>query len=364
MVKQPLLILVSTLLLLCSSAGAFAAPGRIVIDQLGRRVLLPAKVQRIIPLGGATRFVVYLQAFALVVGVEAIENRQAPSSARPYNLAIRSRAERLPIVAEGRQKPVNAEAIIALRPDLLITAEADRAQADHLGKITGVPVLALDYGGMGVLKPERVKETFRLLGSVLLREQRANQLIAELATQQKELDRRLAGVTAMPVYIGAVSQRGSHGITSTDTDYFPLESSGAINLAKQLAKGGHAYIDKEQLLVWNPAMILVDAGGAGLVRQEFSRNRDFFNRLVAVRTNQVYQTLPYNNYHTNLELALANRWYTAKLLHPKRFGDIDPARKTDELCRTFVGIPCYEQLQREYGGFGPLLLHNKTGHVR
>ena len=365
MVKQALSILISGLLLLIFSATtALAAPGRIVVDQLGRRVQLPAKVQRIIPLGGATRFVVYLQAFDLVVGVEAMENRQAPSSGRPYNLAIRSRAERLPIVAEGRQKPVNAEAIIALRPDLLITAEADRAQADHLSRITGVPVFALDYGGMGVLKPERVKETFKLLGVVLQREQRANRLIAELTSQQKELDRRLAGVTAMPVYIGAVSQRGSHGITSTDADYFPLEASGAINLAKQLAKGGHAYIDKEQLLVWNPAVMLVDAGGAGLVRQEFSRNRDFFNRLVAVRTNQVYQTLPYNNYHTNLELALANRWYTAKLLHPKRFADIDPARKTDELCRTFVGITCYEQLQREYGGFGPLLLHNKIAHVR
>jgi hypothetical protein len=59
---------------------------------------------------------VYLQAFDLVVGVEAMENRPPPSSGRPYNLAILSRAEKLPIVAEGRQKTVNAGAIMALRP--------------------------------------------------------------------------------------------------------------------------------------------------------------------------------------------------------------------------------------------------------
>lgn len=365
MVKQRLLIGIGTLLLmLCNGIPALAATGRTVVDQLGRTVTLPQKLQRIIPLGGATRFVVYLQAFDLVVGVEAMENRQPLSSGRPYNLAIRSRAERLPVVAEGRQKPVNAEAIMALRPDLLITAEADRGQADLLSRLTGVPVLALDYGGLGVLKPERVKETIRLLGSVLGREQRANRLITELTSQQQELQRRLAGVKPVPVYVGAVSQRGSHSITSTDTDYYPLEVSGALNLAKQLKKGGHAYIDKEQLLVWNPPVILVDAGGAELVRRDLARNRDFFNRLAAVRTSQVYQTLPYNHYHTNLEIALANSWYVAKLLHPQRLKDIDLPRKTDELCRLFVGIPCYDQLRREFGGFGPFSLNSSIAHAR
>lgn len=365
MVKQRLLIAVSLLLLLlCTTIPVLAATGRTVVDQLGRRVTLPQKVQRIIPLGGATRFVVYLQAFDLVVGVEAMENRQPPSSGRPYNMAIRSRAERLPVIGEGRQKPLNAEAIMALRPDLLITAEADRAQADFISRTTGVPVLAIDYGGMGVLKPERVKETLRLLGNVLQREQRANRLIDELTSQQRELERCLTGVKPVPVYVGAVSQRGSHSITSTDADYYPLEVSGAANLAKQLKKTGHAYIDKEQLLVWNPSLILVDAGGAELVRQDLARNRDFFSRLAAVRTSQVYQVLPYNYYHTNLEIALANSWYVAKLLHPKRLRDIDPIKKTDELCRSFVGITCYEQLRREFGGFGPLPLHTSTAHVR
>jgi len=82
-----------------------------------------------------------------------------------------------------------------------------------------------------------------------------------------------------------------------------------------------------------------------------------------VKNNQIYQTLPYNNYHTNLEIALANSWYVAKILHPARFNDIDPIKKTDEICRTFVGISCYEQLRREFGGFGRLQLTTRTAHA-
>lgn len=365
MVSRCLLIAVVALTLLCCTTGASsAAASRTVVDQLGRRVTVPATVQRIIPLGGATRFVVYMQAFDLVVGVEAMENRRPPSSGRPYNLAIRSRAEKLPVVGEGLQKPVNAEAIIALRPDLLLTTETDRAQVERLSQTTGVPVLALDYGGMGSLKAKQVKELFTLLGVVLQREQRANRLIYELDSQQRQLEQRLSGTSAVPVYIGAVSQRGVHGITSTDADYYPLEVSKARNLAKRLGKAGHAYIDKEQLLVWNPPVVLVDAGGAAVVLQDVARNAAFYQRLAAVQNKQVYRMLPYNYYHTNLEIALANSWYTAKVLHPSQFAAVDPARKTDELCRLFVGIPCYEQLRREFGGYGPLQLNTGTARVR
>lgn len=351
------------LICLLSTATVSAAPTRTLVDQLGRSIILPQKVQRIIPLGGAARFVVYLQAFDLVVGVEAIEGKGPLTAGRPYNLAIRKQAERLPVIGEGRQKPVNPEAIITLKPDLIVTAGADRNQADFLSRITGVPVLALNYGGMGVLKPELAKETLRLLGTALGREKRADQLIACLTNQQKEFQRRLAGTTATSAYIGAVSHRGVHGITSTDADYFPLQATRSHNLAQRTGKRGHSYIDKEQLLVWNPAIILLDGTGLGLVKEDYNRHRDFYDRLAAVKNNQIYQTLPYNNYHTNLEIALANSWYIAKILHPARFNDIDPIRKTDEICRTFVGISCYEQLRKEFGGFGRLQLTIRTAHA-
>lgn len=364
MVRQQCIAVASCLLIcLFSTTSASAASTRTLVDQLGRTVTLPQKVERIIPLGGAARFVVYLQAFDLVVGVEAMEARQPPSAGRPYNIAIRKLAEKLPVVGEGRQKPVNPEAIIALRPDLLITAEADRVQADHLARLTGVPVLALDYGGWGVLQPDKSKQALKLLGTALNRTKRAQQLIDFFSLQEQQLKARIKQPSRKQVYIGAVSQRGNHGITSTDADYFPLLAAQGVNLARQPGRQGHLYIDKEQLLSWNPSIILLDAAGVRLVQEDYNRNSGFYKQLAAVQNNQVFVTLPYNNYHTNLELALANSWYVAKLLHPASFRDSDPASKTDELCKAFVGITCYEQLRKEFGGFGPAYLAPQTGHV-
>ena len=365
MVARLLITLFISLAMLLPSVSGMAAmePTRTLVDQLGRTVILPRQVQRIIPMGGATRFVVYLQAFELVVGVEAMEGRMPATAGRPYNMAIRSQAAKLPVIGEGRQKPVNPEAIIALRPDLIVTAESDRGQADKLSRITGSPVLALDYGGWGVLKPDKIKEALNLLGRALGREKRATELVDYINSMQQEFKRKIPADSAEQVYIGAVSQRGVHGITSTDADYFPLLAARGTNLAQRLGKHGHLFIDKEQLLVWNPAILLLDGGGLKLVGEDYRQHHNFYERLAAVKNSRVYLTLPYNNYHTNLELALANSWYIAKILYPARFADTDPAKKTDELCKKFAGITCYEQLRQEFGGFGRLQLDGMKIHA-
>lgn len=352
---MPLVCSIFLLVLPHSGITATTQPSRTIVDQSGRSVVLPHKVQRIIPLGGAARFVVYLQAFDLVVGVEAMESRKPPTAGRPYNLAIRKQAEQLPVVGEGRQKPLNLEAIIALRPDLIITAEADCAQADQLSRTTGVPVLVINYGGMGVLQQDKALQALELMGMALGRQERAKQLIQFFTDQQRELARRTKTVSRQPsLYVGAVSQRGHHGITSTDADYYPLDVLRTPHLAQQTGKHGHLHINREQLLLWNPAVIVLDGSGIPLVREDYLSNSVYYQHLAAVRTNRVYRVMPYNNYHTNLELALANSWYIGKILYPQRFRDVDPAHKTDEMCRLFDGIPCYSALLTEFGGYGPL----------
>lgn len=353
----PLVCSIFLLVLPHSGITATTQPSRTIVDQSGRSVILPHKVQRIIPLGGAARFVVYLQAFDLVVGVEAMESRKLPTAGRPYNLAIRKQAEQLPVVGEGRQKPLNLEAIIALRPDLIITAEADQAQADFLSRTTGVPVLVINYGGMGVLQQDKALQALELMGVALGRQERAKQLIQFFTDQQRELAQRTRSVSRQPsLYVGAVSQRGHHGITSTDADYYPLDVLRTPHLAQQTGKHGHLHINREQLLLWNPAVIVLDGSGIPLVREDYLLHQEYYRHLTAVRTNQVYRVMPYNIYHTNLELALANSWYIGKILYPQRFSDVDPARKTDDMCRIFNGIPCYDALFAEFGGYGPLQL--------
>ncbi|MBF0507323.1 MAG: ABC transporter substrate-binding protein [Deltaproteobacteria bacterium] len=334
---------------------------RVVEDMLGRKVTLPQKVKRIVPLGGAMRFVVYLNAFDLVVGVEGAESRLDASSLRPYGLAIHQAATHLPVIGEGWQKPVNVEAVMTVHPDLIITAGFDAAKANDLAQKTGVPVLGLGYGGSaGFLDMNEVIKALTLMGRVLGREQRTQEVVSFIDTAQKDILRRIGPSEkgGPSVYVGCLGSRGTHGITSTDANYFPLEAVRGNNVAKGLGQRGHLFIDKEQLLVWNPSIILVDAGGLTILKEDCARNRDFYDRLDAVKQGRVYTTPPYNYYYTNVEIALANAYFTGHVLYPEKFADLNPGQKADEIFRFFTGVACYDQMRKEFGGYQQLQFVN------
>ena len=61
---------------------------------------------------------------------------------------------------------------------------------------------------------------------------------------------------------------------------------------------------------------------------------------------------PYNYYHTNIEIALADAYFLGKTLYPAAFTDIDPTSKADEIFDFFLGIKAYGHLKNELLGFG------------
>ena len=152
--------------------------------------------------------------------------------------------------------------------------------------------------------------------------------------------------------MGAIGFKGVHGITSTEAFYQPLEWIRARNVANEIGRPGHYFIDPEKLLLWNPEVLFVDAGGLDMVDSDFRKNADFYQRLSAVQKNRVFLTLPYNYYHTNIEIALADAYFMGKILYPKTFTDIDPAKTADKIFAFFVGRPVYRQIKEELHGFG------------
>ncbi|MHB8122467.1 MAG: iron ABC transporter substrate-binding protein [Desulfuromonadaceae bacterium] len=360
-------ILGLVLIMVPSAAFGNTQGQRTIVDMLGRKVSIPQKINRIVPLAGAMRYVVYLHAVDKVVGVEAIETNRAVTTGRPYNLAIRKKAAKLPIVGEGMFKPVNAEAVIAAKPDLIIIAARDAETANNVAQKTGLPVLALaGFGGKGVFEMDSTIKSLEMLGSAIGKEQRSREVVQFIKNAEKDLDRR----TGKPakggpkVYVGCLGANGAHGITSTDADYFPLDAAHGTNVAKSLGKRGHLYIDKEQLLVWNPAIILIDSGGLTLFKEDYIRNRTFYDTLDAVKKGRVYVTPPYNYYSTNIEIALANAYFAGSVMYPGKFSDVNIAKKADDIFRFFTGIPCYEKMQKEFGGYQNLHFSNGVIHAR
>ena len=127
--------------------------------------------------------------------------------------------------------------------------------------------------------------------------------------------------------------------------------SGARNLSDSLGKNGHFFVDKEQILLWNPDFVFVDAGSRLILDQDFEKNRNFYRLLKAASSGRVFSLLTYNSYNTNIELALLNAYFIGKSMYPDRFDDVSMEDKANEIMGTFLGIrpgrqiPAYRPLR-------------------
>lgn len=352
-----LITILSLTLLLGLQFQPFAEAGATVevTDMAGRKLQIPTEINTVIPLGAATRYMVYLQSLDLVAGMEAIETKWT-TAGRPYGLATYEKAKALPVIGEGGPGRLpDFEKIISVWPDLILAMGMDLAQVETIQQKTGIPVFVLRYGIPGTIDMATVKEALQIMGHLLKRADRADQLIAYIHSLEKDLASRTAGIadSARPrSYVGAVSYMGVQPITSTESHFVPLAWAGGRNVADEIGHTGHFFIDPEKLLVWNPDDIFIDAGGLEKVVDAYQKNPEFYHRLKAVKEARVFLIMPYNNYHTNIEIALADAWFIGKSLYPNAFADIHPQTKADEIFSFFIGIKAYAALKKEYHGFG------------
>jgi iron complex transport system substrate-binding protein len=319
-------------------------------DMLGRTVAVPANVQKIVGLeAGALRLLVYLDAAAMVVGVEDTEKKELT---KPYLMAHPELAK-LPSI--GPIHGGDAELIAAQKPEVIFWTSTTVGKADALQQKTGIPVIALNYGDLDNQKPV-FYDALRLAAKVLHKEARAAKLIGSIEALIKDLgDRTKDTPCREKVYIGGVAYRGAHGITSTEPDYAPFRYLHAQNAAAEI-KLEHAFVEKEKLIAWDPDKIFVDTASLNLVKNDLGPGGELAPLLKAVKHKQLYVVMPYNWYTTNYATVMANAFYIGKVLYPQQFRDINPETKADRIYRLFVGKPVYAQMKKMYGGYYQLEL--------
>jgi len=351
----------------CASTGAAEEQGAAaeataeqpvtVTDAAAREVEVPRSVERVVAIGpGALRLVVYAGGADMVVGVEDIESK--PPIARPYTIAHPELLE-LPVVgAGGPDATPDAERLIGVQPDVIFVGQiADPQTAEELQAATGIPVVVVGYGALGAFDAQ-LFASLETIGTVLGRSGQAAQAAAVIEDALDDLAARTADTddAAKPTaFVGALGFKGAHGLESTQADYPPFVAIKANNVADGLGQSGSVMIDKEKLLEWDPAYLFVDLSGLSLVREDVGTNRALYESLTAVKDGRVYAQLPFNNYWTNVEIALADAYYAGTVLYPEAFSDVDPAGKADALSTALVGAPVYNRLVEIYGGgFGPV----------
>lgn len=326
-----------------AEADTDAAGTRLITDSEGREVEIPEKVESIVCLNvGALRYTCYMQAQDLVIGVEDYEKEQSIS--RGYNYVNFELFQDLPVVGNnGEHYP---EEIIYADPDVIVMSAYDDSDADSLQEKTGIPVVVVP--GSDSMMDEGAYETFRIMGELYGKEDRAQELIDYMDSIKEDLETRTADVAEedkLTAYVAGVSYKGAHGFEGTEAGYGPFAAINAKNLADETGQTGPFDIDPEQVLAWDPDVIFVDFNGLDLVNEDYASNPEYYEQLTAVQEGRVYSQISFRSSASNLDTALADTYYAASVLYPEQFADVDPEEKAAEIFEMLLGENFYEDLK-------------------
>lgn len=351
-----------------SSGSASSGSGSTVsiTDVAGRTVQIPAQVNKVVGTGCSGREIVYLNASDKIVGIEQVESNSTGASGTqlPYTLA-HSELMDLPIIGDASKNIINYEEIAELHPDVVFARSTE--DADSIQNKTGIPAVVVYTGAVGT--PEQMntyEKSLRVMGKVLGKEKRAEELISYIGSIQEDLSNRTKNISnsSKPtVYIGGQAYKGAHGITSTNPYYPAFEMLNASNVASAVSNTTNAtsnaiQIDPEQLITWNPDIIFIEGRSLEVVKNDTSKNPNY-NNLKAVKDGNVYGVLAYCMYSYNKEEMFANAYYIGKVIYPEQFKDVNPEEKAGEIFTSFDngnGASIYNSLKTAYGGFEQLNL--------
>lgn len=242
-----------------------------IVDHLGREVKLEKKAEKIV--SGyyiTTSALIALGLKENVIGIEA------KAKSRPiYKLAA---PEFLELPNVGTAKEFDLEGTIALNPDLVILPIRLKEAVESLESI-GINVIAVNPEDMSLLK-----ETLDMIGKATGTEEKAEALKSYYDEKLSELN-DLETEDKMRVYLGGNSDFLSTATLKMYQNYL-IENAGGINVASDIDDTYWATISTEQLIAYNPDIIVIPPG-ASYSKDDVLNNVNYAE-LNAIKNNRVF----------------------------------------------------------------------------
>lgn len=283
-----------------------------VIDATGRSIIIPPTVSRVFPAGPPAAIILYTLAPDLLIGWPRA-NRPEECAFMLPDVCTRPEVGRL----TGRGNTANLESVLALKPDLILdvgsTAPTFASLAARVQEQTGIPYALLDG------RFEATASTYRLLGALTNRDPEPLAVYTQgtLATMQERVNRIPEDQRPRVYY--ARGPRGLETGLGGSINVETIEFLGAHNVAAE-RKGGLATVSIEQVLVWNPQLIVtIDADFAANVRSDPQ-----WAQVEAVRAGRVHLSpkLPFGwvDFPPSVN-RLIGLWWLAKIFYPEHFDE-------------------------------------------
>jgi iron complex transport system substrate-binding protein len=243
-----------------------------VTDMMGHTVTVPRCVVRIATLSAT--------ATQLVFAVGAQDQLVVAS----FGSAVKGKAmgaiyPRMTQVPEaGNQNAANIETLLAARPDIVLTEEGPAL--DQM-KAVGLPAYAFSAE-----QPGQLTDAIRRIGALTGHTAEAAASLDLLTTKMKEVADEVGAVEParrLRVYVAGT------GIFKTFAgDFFQtfmVRNAGGVSVSEQLT-GGKVDVSPEQVLVWNPDIIILTSYTKDTVSDVLTNPK--LQNVAAVRDRRVY----------------------------------------------------------------------------
>jgi iron complex transport system substrate-binding protein len=318
------------------------APAASINDAAGRTVPVPANVSRVFPAGPPAAILLYTLAPDMLIGWPRA-NRPEECAYMLPEICARPEVGRI----TGRGNTANLETVLALKPDLILDVGSTTATfvslAERVQEQTGIPYALLDGRFAGIAS------TYRSLGALIGKADDAEKLARHTENTLKTILGRIEPIATSErpkVYYA----RGPRGLATGLGGSINVETIEMIgrNVAGE-TQGGLANVSIEQVLVWNPQVIVT-------IDQEFEasvRNDPSWASVRAVRDNRIHLSpkMPFGwvDFPPAVN-RLIGLWWLAKILYPERFPE-DLRALTQEFYSRFYHVtPSAAQIDHVLAG--------------
>ncbi len=328
---------------ICSTGSVL---GREIVDMSGRKVTIPDTITKVVGISPPATYLLYAIDPKIIAGL----NFPLRKDEKKY---IIEGYDKLPVIGGmfGQGRTLNLEVLLKVNPDFVLYwawhNDAANSKIDKaMGQLT-IPRLAVRLDSI-----TDYPIALQLLGEALQKEDRAKQLQNYATAALSEVK---AVVTEIPEErkVSVYYAEGLDGLSteksgSSHAELIPLAGGINVHKGEELNTFGMDKISMEQLLLYNPEVILVKE--ESFFAEIFSDPR--WKNIRAVQSGRVY-LIPHQPFNwfdrpPSFMRLLGMKWLLS-VLHPNDY-QIDMVVETRAFYQLFLGVKLSEKDAEEILG--------------
>jgi len=323
--------------------AALPLPAREIVDMGGNRVILPDTITKVAAVSPPGTYLLYAIDPAILAGI----NFPLREIEKKYTVPT---YRQLPVIGglAGQGRTLNREVLLQVKPDFMLhwAWKDDAANSKFVESMASMPfpLVAVRLGSI-----LEYPEALRFVGDMTNRRERGETLGRHAQTvidEAKAIVAKIPENNKVRVYYA----EGTDGLSteraaSLHAELIPLAGGVNVHQGEEVDHYGMEKISMEQLLLYDPEVILVKEKTFFATVHADARWRN----LKAVKTKRVY-LIPYEPFNwfdrpPSFMRLLGIKWLL-NLLHPDLY-PVDMAAETRSFYRLFLGVDLNEAQVRE-----------------